>query len=119
MVQKNELTYALTMGSKSKWLGLVAVLLLLYALTNTYKGFKAEVLHNELCKREQKILNYISVGNLAEANKLLITLSHPSEKEAPSISRDSIVTWKEYWEIRKKILEESMEYTEINNTNKP
>ena len=79
-----------------------------YALITVCNGIRAEVLHNDLCKKEQQILNYIAAGNTAKTKELLKELELSSDAAAPAISRDSIVSWSEYWAIRKVYFEEML-----------
>lgn len=87
----------------------MCVILIIYSLITVYAGFKDEALHSKLYKKEQRILDLISVASTVEAERLLKDLHHPSDALAPIISRDSIVSWREYWAIRKVHLEEMLQ----------
>ena len=108
MVQKVGIKLITLLSTKTKWLSIIVIVIVGYALITVYNGFRAEVLHNDLCKKEQQILNFIAVGNTEKAKELLRELEHPSEDAAPAISRDSIVSWSEYWAIRKVYFEEML-----------
>ena len=109
MVQKVGIKLITLLSTKTKWLSIIVIVIMGYALITVYNGFRAEVLHNDLCKKEQQILNFIAVGNTEKAKELLRELEHPSEAAAPAISRDSIVTWKQYWETKRTLFKESIE----------
>lgn len=115
MVQKNRIKFITLLINKTKWLSIIVVVIVVYAFITVYNGFRAEVLHNDLCKKEQQILNFIAVGNTQKAQELLMELEHPSEAEAPAISRDSIVSWKTYWFIKKNFLQRQLVNKELIN----
>jgi hypothetical protein len=119
MVQKNRMNLIAKLSSKTKWLGVFAILIIGYALITVYNGLKDEVLHNDLCEKEQQILSIISVGNIDKAKELLKELEHPSDASAPLISRDSIVSWKTYWVAKRNYLEQQLiEGKSIQNNQK-
>jgi hypothetical protein len=119
MVQKNRMKLITLLGTKTKWLSVFVLLIVGYALITVYNGFRAEVLHNDLCKKEQLILNYIAVGSTEKAQELLKELEHPSNAAAPLISRDSIVSWKTYWVAKRNYLEQQLiEGKSIQNNQK-
>ncbi len=109
MVQKIIINLIARISSKTRLLAILSIVLFIYASFKVYRGLNAEIQHNKLIRLESNILYYIDIGNLSEADKLINKLEHSSDEPAPSISRDSIVTWKQYWETKRTLFKESIE----------
>ncbi len=92
------------------WLFRIVIPILLFVSIYLYvERFQDENKHLDLIELDQSIHSALESGDKQKALQLLENLHHPSSNKSHGLVQDSLVTWNQYWEVRNKVILDSIQ----------